>query len=60
MLGYNLHYYRSAVTSVNIYYTGSDLDKVEKITIPKWTMLTNDSGDINYTLAESLVLGIAN
>jgi hypothetical protein len=30
------------------------------ITIPKWTMLSNDEGDITYTLLEDITFGTAN
>lgn len=54
MLGYNVKYYRSAETTVNIKYYNSDPsdDEIEALqyglVIPKFTTITNSDQDINY------------
>ena len=56
MLGYNMKYYRSAQTSVNIKYYNSDPSKEEAeilaspdaLAIPKFTVITNSDQDISY------------
>ena len=54
MLGYNIKYYRSAQTSVNIKYYNSDPSEAEAtainkgLYIPKFTVITNSDKDINY------------
>ena len=57
MLGYNIKYYRSAETTVTIKWYNSDPSEDEAnvlsgrdgaLTIPKFTVITNNDQDINY------------
>lgn len=54
MLGYNVKYYRSAETTVNIKYYNAEPSDDEKaamddgLIIPKFTVITNSDQDINY------------
>lgn len=57
MLGYSMGWYKAAVTDLTITYTGEhfqEQDAVSPIIIPKYTMFTDDSGQITYTLIEDL------
>lgn len=51
-LGYKMPWYRAATTNVSLKWIGRDLNIGEIITIPKFTMITNDEGDTVYTLIE--------
>lgn len=52
MLGYNMKYYRSATTTVNLSYHNPDIDSQveswDEALLPKFTALTNVDGDVNY------------
>ena len=61
MLGYRMHYYQSAVTTLNLWYIGTDLpDAMNNITIPKYTMVTDDSGQTVYTITEDVTFAAKN
>lgn len=51
-LGYSMHWYSSATTEISMKYTGDEITDgtVTNITIPPFTMVTSDSGDVVYTL----------
>ena len=62
MLGYDMHYYQSAVTDITMWYTGnafSDGTNIQNITVPKFTMVTDDSGENIFTLLETLTFSSA-
>lgn len=62
MLGYDMHYYQSAVTDITMWYTGnafSDDTNIQSITVPKFTMVTDDSGENIFTLLETLTFSSA-
>lgn len=52
MLGYSMKYYRSATTTVNLSYYNPDIDSQivnwDEALLPKFTVLTNVDGDVNY------------
>ena len=54
MLGYNMGWYKAAKTEITVTYTGSYLTDGKTIQIPKYTMFTDDSGEIIYTLTETI------
>lgn len=54
MLGYNMGWYKAAKTEITVTYTGSYLTEGKTIQIPKYTMFTDDSGEIIYTLTETI------
>ena len=62
MLGYTMNWYKAADTEISFTYTGSvfkekdaDGNKIfEKITIPQWSMITDDMSSIVYTLTEDV------
>lgn len=59
MLGYNIKYYQSAITKVNITYTGEEdnLSGGKEITLRKYyTNIKNSDEDKNYVLLENAVL----
>lgn len=59
MMGYNMKYYQSAVADVSFMWIGdhlSDSSNGNSIHIDKWTELTDDSGEIVYTLTEDVQL----
>lgn len=59
MMGYNMKYYQSAVADVSFMWIGdhlSDSSDGNSIHIDKWTELTDDSGEIVYTLTEDVQL----
>lgn len=60
LLGYSMHWYRSASTNVTISLS-TNLNKDDhKVIIPRGTELTNDSGDIIYTLTNNVELNNIN
>lgn len=61
MLGYDMHYYQSAVTDITMWYTGDAFDgtNIQNITVPKFTMVTDDSGENIFTLLETLTFSSA-
>lgn len=57
-----MHYYQSAVTDITMWYTGnafSDGTNIKNITVPKFTMVTDDSGENIFTLLETLTFSSA-
>ena len=62
MLGYRMHYYKSAVTELNMWYIGSDLSEAlgQQITIPRYTMVTDDSGQVVYTIISDVTFAARN
>ena len=59
MMGYDMHYYRSACTDVSFMWTGDELgteSEGRSIYIPRFTNISDDSGDINYVLTEPVTL----
>ena len=62
MLGYRMHYYKSAVTELNMWYIGSDLSAAigQQITIPRYTMVTDDSGQVVYTTVSDVTFAARN
>lgn len=70
MMGYSMHYYRSAVTKVTLAWTGNQLPKNmddtsggvqgAKIIIPKFTSITDEEGSINYITLKEVDLRYVN
>ena len=62
MLGYRMHYYKSAVTELNMWYIGADIADAlgQQITIPRYTMVTDDSGQVVYTTTEDVTFAARN
>lgn len=66
MLGYNVKYYRSAETTVDVKYhnsdpSASDPDAIKAgLLIPKFTVITNSDQDINYFTTESVYISTTN
>lgn len=62
MLGYRMHYYKSAVTELNMWYIGADIANAmgQQITIPRYTMVTDDSGQVVYTTTEDVTFAARN
>ena len=65
LMGYNMKYYNSATTEVSFMWTGEELPETseeavengDSITLPWFdTKLTNEAGDIIYTLVNTVVL----
>lgn len=61
MMGYDMHYYVSATTSVGFMWVGDYLKPTGQpsegsITIPMFTQIRNEAGDINYFLTENVTL----
>lgn len=62
MLGYNVKYYRSAETTVDVKYHNSDSSVADPdaiksgLLIPKFTVITNSDQDINYFTTESVYI----
>lgn len=61
ILGYNMKWYTSATTTVNFTYTGSDAvlsdsSDTSVVLQPLQTMISDDSGEIVYTLLDPVVL----
>ena len=58
MMGYNMKYYQSAATNVSFMWIGNELETQDQnelgrfIKIPQWAELTDDSGEVVYTLTE--------
>ena len=61
MLGYDMHYYKSAITDITLWYIGnalnieSDKCDVSELTVPKFTMITDDSGEVIFTLLNETI-----
>ena len=64
MNGYNMKYYNSASTNVKFMYTGSSSDELTSsftMTLPAFTTtITNEDGDITYTLVQDCILSAKN
>ena len=59
MMGYDMHYYRSAETKVSFMWTGDYLSTSvgkAQINIPRFTSITNDAQDVNYILTDPVTL----
>lgn len=65
MLGYTMNWYKAADTKISFTYRGSALNpqakvsatnEVSKITIPQWTMVTDDTSSVIYTLTKPVIL----
>lgn len=55
LVGYHMHWYKSATTSFNFNLTKStNINKDNPAIIPEFTTLTNSEGDINYTTLNTL------
>ena len=66
MLGYSMNWYKAADTDVSFTYTGNAFKQseevpvpVDTITIPQWTMITDDTTSVIYTLLEDVKLAQA-
>lgn len=55
-LAYIMPWYKSASTSFTFKWIGRALENGETVTIPQYTMLTNEDGSAVYTLTEELVI----
>lgn len=62
MLGYDMHYYKSATTTLTLWYLGNILNiespdnkKIPQLTVPKFTMVTDDSGQNTFTTLQDVV-----
>ena len=67
MMGYNMKYYNSATVRVGFMWVGDGLPETgevdrynTRITLPKFTQLKNENGDINYFLTEPVILNHKN
>ena len=50
-LGYSMKWYMSATTKISMKYNiGSNTELPKSVTVPKFTMVTNDDGTVVYTL----------
>lgn len=58
-LGYKMPWYRAATTDIALRWVGKKLSEGTKLTIDKYTMVTDSGEDIVYTLLEDVTLGIA-
>ena len=57
MLVYNMKYYQSATTEIQISYTGEDeLDANTGLTIPQFVNIKNTDEDVNYVTVEATTL----
>ena len=57
MLGYNMKYYQSATTTIQISYIGDrELTDNDIITIPQFTSIKNIDEEVNYVTLESVTL----
>lgn len=58
MLGYSMGWYKASQATLSFVYTGSkeDLGTTGKITIPKYTMFTDDSSEVVYTLIQDVTI----
>lgn len=62
MLGYDMHYYKSAITDITLWYIGNalnvvsdpDANLIQSLTVPKFTMITDDSGENIFTLLKEV------
>lgn len=55
--GYSMHWYKSAQTKVSFTYAGDGLNNGGSFKIPRLqTMVTDDSGEIVYTLVSTVVI----
>jgi len=54
MMGYDMHYYKSAFTTISLMWKGEELDEeyetspTKSITIPRFTTISDDSKDISF------------
>ena len=55
MLGYNLSYYLSARGTIYIQYKQAD-NSTQSIEIPKWTQISDTSGEIFYTTLQDILV----
>jgi hypothetical protein len=68
MLGYNVKYYRSAETTVTIKYYNAEPDETElsvmnshgDLAIPRFTVISNSDGDVNYFTTNKTDIYISN
>ena len=58
MLGYSMSWYKASQATLSFVYTGSkdDFGENKNITIPKYTMFTDDSSKVVYTLIEDITI----
>ena len=63
MMGYNMHYYKSAVVDVGFMYTGPELSEETElagsdsyIDIPQFTAITDESGEVNFITTKPVKL----
>lgn len=57
LVGYHMHWYKSATTKLNFQLTkNTNIDSSHPAVIPEFTVLTNDEGDCNYTLLNTVRL----
>ena len=55
-LAYNMPWYKSATTSLTFKWVGRSLVAGESVTIPPYTMFTNEDGTVVYTTTQEVVL----
>ena len=56
MMGYNIKYYQSASTEINIKYVGDEktqFEEINEITLPMFTTVSNQEKDVNYVTLEA-------
>lgn len=53
-LAYNMPWYQSATTTVTFKWVGEELEPIESVEIPRFTMLTNSETSIVYTLLDDV------
>lgn len=55
-LGYNMKWYISATTSVSMKYIGKSIEDRTSVSIPAFTMITDDEGSVVYTTLTPVAL----
>lgn len=53
-LGYKMPWYQSATTTLTMHWVGNELADGVKVTVPRYTMVTNDDGSIIYTIVDEV------
>lgn len=62
MMGYDMHYYKSAFTTISVMWKGDELANpsevipTKEITIPRFTVVSDDSKDINFVTTKETKL----
>lgn len=58
-LGYNMKWYISATTSISMKYIGKSIENRTSVSIPAFTMITDDEGSVVYTTLTPVALPIS-